>query len=426
MPNSIRVFEYSRLNIGEKGFQQAHFEQLVRYNERHANRYFTVGNGRIYFNSYVGVVQVGNLTIEILPKADKNQADTEGDKNKWQRALLAMLHVTNNIRVESLTEALLRLRTANLMDIYFQSFVSEVQKLKHEGLVKKYRLESAHVKAWKGRLDFGQQLTQNIVHRERFYTEHTIFDGDNVFNQILKAALTILGPLSKNGFLRTPIQSLLLDFQDIKATQPTLKTFDCLKFDRKTERYSRAIALAKMIILHHTPDVQNGKNGVIALLFDMNHLFESYIFKILKKQESAFSDNQLVFSAQESRGFWASDSQTKTIRPDIIAEFVKAGKKCKIIIDTKWKLPMSNKPDDNDLKQMYAYNLHFNAQRSILLYPNIGQPTIKGKYAESQALNDFMHGCEMHFAELFDAQNRLDTEGVIFRERFVPLLLVEN
>ena len=39
------------------------------------------------------------------------------------------------------------------------------------------------------------------------------------------------------------------------------------------------------------------------------------------------------------------------------------------MIDTKWKLIYSNKPSDDDLKQMFVYNLHWKSKRSMLLYP---------------------------------------------------------
>jgi hypothetical protein len=39
------------------------------------------------------------------------------------------------------------------------------------------------------------------------------------------------------------------------------------------------------------------------------------------------------------------------------------------ILDTKWKIVEDNSPGDNDLKQMFVYNLLWNADRSVLVYP---------------------------------------------------------
>ena len=43
------------------------------------------------------------------------------------------------------------------------------------------------------------------------------------------------------------------------------------------------------------------------------------------------------------------------------------------MIDTKWKRIETNKPSDDDLKQMFVYNLHWKAEKTLLLYPKINQ-----------------------------------------------------
>ena len=40
------------------------------------------------------------------------------------------------------------------------------------------------------------------------------------------------------------------------------------------------------------------------------------------------------------------------------------------VIDTKWKIIDPKKPGDDDLKQMYAYNMYWNSSKSMLLYPS--------------------------------------------------------
>ena len=43
------------------------------------------------------------------------------------------------------------------------------------------------------------------------------------------------------------------------------------------------------------------------------------------------------------------------------------------VIDTKWKIIETNNPSDEDLKQMFVYNLHWDAEKALLLYPKTGQ-----------------------------------------------------
>ncbi len=121
----------------------------MQYNERHGNRFFDVGHNRIHFRNYVGVIQVGNLTIEILPKADKTP-ESPAQKQKWQRALVEMLRKSGFIRLVSVSDARLRLRSSSLLDIYFESFLAEVEDLVHHGLVRKYRQTRENLPALKG------------------------------------------------------------------------------------------------------------------------------------------------------------------------------------------------------------------------------------------------------------------------------------
>lgn len=77
----IQVFEYQKLRYDDSGiFRKHHFDAMVKFNELHQNKYFTIIHKGIRFGSYVGVIQISGLTIEILPKADNNE---NADKNLW-------------------------------------------------------------------------------------------------------------------------------------------------------------------------------------------------------------------------------------------------------------------------------------------------------------------------------------------------------
>ena len=149
--NIISVFEHSRLDVDGTIFANHHFERLVRYNEKHGNRFFSVGNRRIYFNQYVGVIQVGSLIIEILPKAD-NRDESDENKSKWQKALLVMLRECRLLKVKSLTEAELKLRSLTLIDLYLKAFLEETAIIVHRGLVKRYRFNEGNLYKLKGQL----------------------------------------------------------------------------------------------------------------------------------------------------------------------------------------------------------------------------------------------------------------------------------
>ena len=73
-PVVIQKFEYQTLKVGETGFTKAHFDRLVTYNDLHKSQFFIVGHDRVTFQNFVGVIHIHNLTIEVLPKIDKQCA----------------------------------------------------------------------------------------------------------------------------------------------------------------------------------------------------------------------------------------------------------------------------------------------------------------------------------------------------------------
>ena len=401
MSNVIQVFEHTTLPVGGQ-FTPDHFQCLVQYNERHGNRFFAVGLNRIHFRNYVGVIQVGSLTIEILPKADK-VPDSPAQKQKWQGALLDMLRQSGFIRVASMSDARLRLRSSSLLDIYFESFLDEVDELVHHGLVRKYRQSCGNLTTLKGRILFQRHLARNIVHRERFFTAHMFYDRNNPFNQVLRVALDVLIRVSSNPHLIALARSLAILFEDVDGIEVTDRTFSRLPYTRNTERYRRALQLARLIILNYSPDISGGREDVLAILFDMNSLFERFVYVQLKRAEAKQALGRISFKAQVYREFWLADSMRKSIRPDIVVQIGTGPDQERVVMDTKWKIPGDGKPGDADLQQMHAYNVQFGARRSFLLYPKVGnQLDIQGRFSQGKALEpSFAHNCGMVFLELF-------------------------
>ncbi|MDN3709316.1 hypothetical protein QW060_20070 [Myroides ceti] len=75
----------------------------------------------------------------------------------------------------------------------------------------------------------------------------------------------------------------------------TPDTFNKLKENRKAAPYSTALEIAKFIILQYAPNIKNGNENMLALLFDMNMLWEQYI---LAKLKTAAANKNLIIHHQ--------------------------------------------------------------------------------------------------------------------------------
>jgi 5-methylcytosine-specific restriction enzyme subunit McrC len=405
MSRVIQVFEYEKLTLHKdwrgRYLEPRELDKLYDFNDSNDNVYFTGIRDGVKFNNYVGVIQIGGLTIEILPKTDKNKGE-DNDFIAWHGALLNMLKICKHINVKSVSEASLKRKHNSILDLYFEIYLDEVQNLIRVGLVKKYRRTSSNVLALKGRLDFNKNIQQNLIHQERFYTEHQVYDYENLINQIILKGLVILGDLTFSSVLKDKILRLRANFPEIKEIQIQKYHFDKVKENRKTSSYSRALQIAKMIILNYSPDIRSGQENMLTLLFDMNKLWEEYIYRMLiRAKREGFTIN-----FQNKQKFW----EGRTIRPDIVISHKKGDVEETYIIDTKWKvLDVSNpKPSDDDLKQMYTYNLYWNAKRSMLLYPNSKDIDEKfGDYWKGRKKTE-KNQCKVGFVNVLTDDNQLD------------------
>jgi 5-methylcytosine-specific restriction enzyme subunit McrC len=396
----IKVFEHQRLSWKEAGFDAAQVDRLIAWNESSGNRFFTVGHKSFTFTEHVGVVQVGRTVIEVLPKADRTEDSGAASKTKWQNALLTMLREVYDLPLTSTTEADLHKRTSSILDFFFGLFVRDVEELVHQGLVKRYRRTRGNQMALKGRLDFPRHIQQNIVHQERFYVEHQVYDTDHLLHSLLKRALVLVTNLGRDTDVTIRAKGLDWAFENVADRALTPQALGLIILDRKTAPYARAVQLAKMIVLNHAPDVKGGNMPLIGLMFDMNQLFEEFVFRVLRKAAKApeFRALDLSVHNQRSMRFW----NRKTIRPDMVMDYTKEGERKRVIVDTKWKVPSNGKPNDADLKQMYVYNVQFDASASVLLYPGTARSErVNGQYADSVRLQEWTHGCHMAYGVFF-------------------------
>jgi len=358
--NNIAVFEHECLKVGHiyQGveFKKKHLESLEQYLGEKGTPYFSLIHNGVRFCEFVGAIQVGGLTIEVLPKADKSN-DTE----KWRRVLIGMLKKVGTFTISATSHANLRLKSNHILDLYFDLFTTEVESLLHKGLVKKYRQTEGNLTTLKGKLNFSKHINRNLIHQERFYVNHTIYDQQHPLNQVLYKTIHLIRSINNNPILSSRIGSILLDYPELSDITVSDPWFNRIKYNRKTEHYRKAIEISRLLLLNYHPDLRHGQNHVLALMFDMNLLWEKFVYISLRKYLKADA-----ILPQQKKSYWRIAGRTAVkLKPDII---IKRGDTT-YVIDTKWKMMDRPRPADDDLRQMYAYLKYFQAEQAILCYP---------------------------------------------------------
>ncbi|MFD2554763.1 McrC family protein [Sphingobacterium tabacisoli] len=372
--NRYTVFEHEALYVhrGEQKLSDAQLKAFqLFYKERDFPYYSLVHNG-IRFCEYVGVIKVGNLTIEVLPKADKSNGEEH-----WRSILIDMMRSTGLFHPDSPSYSSLKVKNSTILDMYLELFATEVERLMHQGLIKKYRKTQSNSTALKGKLLIGKQVTLNAVHQEHFYIEHTVYDKEHLLHQILSKALTTVVKIGTASHLISRYKRVLLDFPEQRDIKVNESLFDKIKYDRKSQSYQTAVDIAKIILLNFHPDLSQGSSHVLALMFDMNALWEKFVLRSLQRN----APDGLEVSGQVSKDFWTPETgYTKKIRPDIV---IRKNNEAVAVLDTKWKNIGDANPSDDDLRQLYAYSRYHNNVPSYLVYPGNENKSLSGMYSRA-------------------------------------------
>jgi 5-methylcytosine-specific restriction enzyme subunit McrC len=410
MNASLRFFEYDKVAYKgkwERGvFKKEHYKAFENYyNANTETPFFELIPYGVRFKQYVGAIQIGKTTIEVLPKVGK-----QGNEDTWQKVLLNMLKTCNLLTAKQTGEAQLKLRANSVLELYFELFINEIDTLCRRGLIKKYQPQSGQNKTLKGAIQFSQNITKNTIHKERFYINYTTYTKDHLLHQILFEALKVIDLLSNSPLLKDKIGRLKIMFPEVKSLKVVESHFSKITATRKHMPYEKAIAIAKLILLNYRPDIKAGHKDLLAIMFDMNVLWEEYVFRILKKKQS----KEFQILGQRKKLFWG---KSQKIKPDIV--LIHRDTKQTYIIDTKWKVLNKNRPSDDDLKQMYVYNHYWDSYHSMLLYPQSNEQQDKiGDFALS--MGDTRHKCQLSFAQVLKngnlnkdiSQNIIDKLGI--------------
>jgi 5-methylcytosine-specific restriction enzyme subunit McrC len=386
----ITVFEHESLRIdrGEQRITDIQLKSLQAYYGESGVPYFSLIHKGVRFNEFVGVIQVGELVIEVLPKADTVFAG-DNEKKQWRDILIDMLFAVGVFDIHSPSSSSLKLKSNSILDLYFEIFINEIESLLHRGLIKQYRKKEGNVTALKGSLHFPKHIQRNLTHQDRFFVRHTTYDVEHQLHFICYKTICLLRQINTNVNLHSRIGALMLHFPEMPAINVTEATFEKIVFSRKTKSYKKAIEISKLLLLQYHPDVSSGRNNVLALMFDMNKLWEQFVYVSLRQYKKEYT----TITGQTSNFFWKPQSGYRVkLRPDIVVN--KDRTDC-VVLDTKWKNLKGYNPSPDDLRQMYVYHEYYGANKVALIYPGKETSNSNGNYLDPSTRQETTKECSV-------------------------------
>ena len=260
-----------------------------------------------------------------------------------------------------------------LLEIFVRMFLDECERLVKAGLKSDYLCIAQNRVFLKGKLEFKDHITQNLIHKERFFTSSDEYTQDIAPNRLIHSTLRILSRLNLSPSTQTKLDSMRFIFADISLSENIQADFIQCQTMSRAKEYEMIISWCKVFLEQRAFSPYAGGDKAMAFLFPMEKLFESFVGFWLKKCAKDFK-----VKTQESGKYLLQDEENKDIfclKPDIIMR----GKDRIIIVDTKWKIPDSNSSEkkygisQSDLYQMWAYASKYRLEskhvRVVLVYP---------------------------------------------------------
>lgn len=328
------------------------------------------GQRAIQVTSYVGVIRAPcGFQIEVLPKTGRNTSPSEA-----RALLIQMLKCQVGFRHIQTESADLSAERMPLLEVFIQQFLLSVEALVKRGLRSDYISQRENLFTLRGRLLVAQHVSQNLLRRDRFFTEHDEFSLNRAENRLIHTALRQVLTICKSQENQRSARELSFVFSDVPLSVDLTLDVQRIRLERGMGYYEHALEWAKLILQDLSPTASFGKNYAPSLLFPMEAIFEAYVAKHLSRQ---LQDGFVLKSQTNSQHLVTHENQNWfRLKPDLL---VSNGKKNHVVLDTKWKLIDVTKKNGRekyqlsqaDFYQLFAYGHHYlnGSGNIILIYP---------------------------------------------------------
>lgn len=315
-------------------------------------RWLRSGQLEISSYSWVGVVHLSGLTIQVRPKFAGNEL-----------GVLQMLEYASGIgRLSQLrSERTLEAAGANLLDLFCILLAAEAAPIIRDGLMFDYVERNEALPALRGSLMFREQATRRFGQLDVLECRFDEFHADVLENQLLLAGLATAARICGLSETRRRLRRLERSVAELSSAGP----LDAghyraqLVYSRRNERYRRAHTLSLLLLEHVGVADLFGAGQVrsFAFLLDMNDVFEAFMTTLIAEAfavtEWQVVPQRKVHSVVRHR----SGARYSAIIPDIVL-----AKSTEMVpFDCKYKLygRGGKKISSEDIYQafLYAYAL---------------------------------------------------------------------
>jgi len=369
----------------ERGIRlpQVLYDQLRRWDEVNASgreglTLFHWLHNRAVARQYVGVIQLGSVTLEILPKTASSSLNTplsDDDRNLERSNLIEMLRGAGLVSFRDRGVAPQSIRRLPLFEAILFIFASAMLAELRLGSPRAYVRREENLFHWKGKLHAARQASRNLLHPERFYVRYTEFSPETPLTRVLRTGVKLAREFSTLSKTHRVLDNCI---PWLGGLENTLQSPDkvIVPFTRQNDHFKPVHDFSLQLLRQVLNAPVSGGARIFSLLFDMNKVFEGYVTQLYR---DVVPEDWRVVAQGKGQGEYlvyedpqAKKGGKKHLKPDILFRGTSNGqtKKPLAVLDTKWKIVNPSEEAMADQYQLYAYASQFGSERNVLLYPS--------------------------------------------------------
>jgi len=261
-------------------------------------------------------------------------------------------------------------QSCDLLELLIGLFARRLQEQVRVGLSRAYCRHQNDLSRLRGKMDVTRQFTTLAASPQKLACLYDEFTADTDLNRLLLCAVEFLRRRSVRASTQRLLSEIAAHFTDVQAASVSDVLAGTIAIDRVNRRWETLATLARQLLSQAYQTAHGGERDGIALLFDMNLLFEGYVAAIARKACSPLGYKVHAQGPQRCLARNEAGTSVFHTRPDLYFE---RGEDV-VVLDTKWKHidPKRHNFDvaQPDAYQMFGYTRVYKSRATVLLYPH--------------------------------------------------------
>ena len=327
-------------------------------------------------SSIIGALEIGDLSVSILPKLDIS------------RVLFLASYAMGAFKLREIDRFNFE-DAASLVEALALALTTAARRAFASGLIHGYRTEEEAIHIIRGRVRIAEQIRRRFGVPLPLEVRYDEFTDDITANRLVKAAAARLGRMRvRSSRSRAGLRWVGARLANVSLVEFPANAVSEVAFDRLNAHYREVVALSRLVLRHASFEAGRGGNRAPGFLMDMNKVFQDFVTQALRE---TLCVSERTFRADDYIPHVTLDEAGRVLlKPDLSWW---DGRTCTFVGDAKYKQIKDERVPNADLYQLLAYATALNLPGGLLIYaqgeeePVVHQIRYAGKRLEIAALD---------------------------------------